>query len=133
MIKLGFKRSELNDGSFYGCAPCCPHDDAAKKSEWENAIILPEVRFEGKQAEAMGVDSLELDEEVEVTFKLRVSELRNVERMVSEKKQRDLALVFQILETSDLVSAGGKPDDKDKDDDSAEGSPLGALLGRGKS
>lgn len=131
MTDLGFTNKELSDSSYYGCAPCpCDEKD---KAEWEKQVSYPTIDFNGKVAEALGVEDLDLDEVVEVTMKLRVKRLSNEGRVENGKKLRDVRLCFEVLAASDLVSEGaGEPDDEDEAESTTtpadESSALGAVL-----
>lgn len=125
MTPLGFKRKEMSDG-YYGCpVACCGSDDPKKKEEFENELVYPEVAFDGKQAEVMGIDDLDLDEEVEVTLKLKVKELRSVERVSDGKKTRDLCLRFTVLAASDYTAA--EADDSEAESGTESDADVSAL------
>jgi hypothetical protein len=122
MTPLGFKRKDLNDGSY-----CCPASTTDSK-DYENELVYPEINVVGKQADVMGADQLELGDEIEITLRLKVKGLRDDSRLIDGKKQRDLNLTLQILEASDftVVSEGDAGTEKESSAD--EDSPVHAML-----
>lgn len=124
MTPLGFKRKDLNDGSY--CSPCAPCDN----KDYEDEMIYPEINVVGKQADVMGADTLDLGDEVEVTLRLKVKGLRDDSRLIDGKKQRDLNLTFQVLEASDytFVSESDSGDESDDTSESSDDSPVHAML-----
>lgn len=122
MTDLGFTNKELSDTSYYG-APCCASE--TDKGDWEKQTVYPEIRFNGKVAEALGAEDLDLDEMVELTVKLRVKSLRNEGRVVDGEKKRDVEICFEVLAASDFTAAS----DDSEDESESEGSGLHETMG----
>ncbi len=134
-IDLGVARKDMSNNY---CCPvaCCPSDDPKEKADYENTIINPEMCVEGKQAELLGVDDLQVDDLVEVTFLMKVKGKRDDTKRIDGQKdvKRDLSLTFAILKASDLIDKGSDENADDKDDGDTEdatmdSSPVRSLMG----
>jgi hypothetical protein len=123
-MNLGVKRKDME--GFYGCSPCC-ESDPKKRADYENQIVHPKLRLEGKLAEMFGIDDLSLGDRVKVELVMQVTELRANETLDQGEKRRDLCLGFDLIEASDLEDAG-KADDKDESGAPADDSALRAIL-----
>ena len=121
MTDLGFTNKDLSDSSYYG-SPCCPSEN---KDDWEKQVVYPEIRFNGKVAEALGVEDLDLDETVELTVVLRVKGLRNEGRVVEGKKKKDVEVCFEVISASDMTPVG-EAKEEDGDEGSGEKMTMGA-------
>lgn len=118
MITLGVKRKDLESG-FYGCAPCC-ESDPQKKTDWENTVVHPELRVEGRHAELLGVDDLKLGDRIRFEVVAEVCGMRKEDRLVDGKPKRDLSLTLKLVSASDMVEEAAEGGEE------GEESPRGA-------
>lgn len=118
MTPMGMKRKDM-----YGEAkPAAP----SKPKDWDNEIVYPTVRAEGKQAEMLGAEDLEDGEMIQQVVCWRVKKT-TIERDGEKRYELELHLVkASDPEPCDDEGSEDAPDDESDDEEISPG--LKAIL-----